>query len=65
MSAAADWRRSLGRAIAGVLALKLLALLVIWALAFSPSRMPNVSPASMSRQLGLERAVAEREADHD
>lgn len=64
MSSAADWRRSLGRAIAAVLSLKLLALLVIWALAFSPSRVPNVSPTSMSRQLGLDRALADREADH-
>lgn len=58
------WRRSLRRAIAGVLALKLAAITLIWWLFFSGAHVPDVTPTSMSRQLGIDRGAVTGELDH-
>ena len=66
MTAADDWRRSLRRAVAGLFALKLVALLLIKLLLF-PADQAAVGPELVSRHLGLDPTGASRDAEvgHD
>jgi hypothetical protein len=54
------WRRALGRRIAGVLALKAVALLILWALFFSPAQRVPVTPATSAQHLAVEPQGAPR-----
>ena len=65
VNASGDWRRSLRRTIGGLLALKLVALLLIKMLLFPADRAPNVDAALVSRQLGLAAMTVSPEAMHD
>jgi hypothetical protein len=47
------WRRGLRRAIVWTLGLKLLALLILWSLFFTPAHRPQVTPPSVENRLAL------------
>ena len=49
------WRIRLGRKIAWLLAIKFVALVILWALFFSPAQRVEVSPARSAEHLALDR----------
>lgn len=63
MTEVGDWRRSLSRAVAGLIALKLVALLLIKVLFFPADRAPAVGAELVSRHLGLDPTSASRDRD--
>ena len=48
------WHIRLGRKIAWLLAIKFVALVILWALFFSPARRLEVSPARSAEHLALD-----------
>jgi len=52
-------RRTLGRNIAWLLALKVGALVILWSLFFSPAHRAPVTPAASAQHLAVEPAGAE------
>jgi hypothetical protein len=48
---ATDWRRRLRRGIAWTIALKLVALILLWAFFFSPAHRPEMTPERVESQL--------------
>jgi hypothetical protein len=52
------WRRRLGREVAGLIALKLLALALLWWLFFSPGHRTVVDADAAGRRLGVPPAAA-------
>jgi hypothetical protein len=48
------WRIRLGRKIAWLLAIKFVALVILWALFFSPAQRLEVSPARSAEHLALD-----------
>ncbi|HZF25574.1 MAG TPA: hypothetical protein VEZ88_04885 [Steroidobacteraceae bacterium] len=48
------WRRTLGRKIAWLLGFKLLALLILWSLFFSPAQRVPVTPSISAQHLAAE-----------
>ena len=51
-----DWRRRLRRGIGWTLLFKLIALIVLWVLFFSPADRVNVTPGRVDSQLVIETA---------
>jgi hypothetical protein len=51
MAKRGDWRRQLRRSIGWMLLVKLAALIALWALFFSPSDRPDVTPERVHEQL--------------
>jgi type II secretory pathway component PulM len=49
------WRRATGRDLGVIIALKVLALALLWWLFFSPAHRTPVDGAAVSRQLGVQR----------
>lgn len=57
------WRRATGREVGVLVALKLIALALLWWLFFSPAHRTPVDGAATGRQLGVEpRAPLEKDA---
>jgi hypothetical protein len=52
------WRRRLGREVAGLIALKLVALALLWWLFFSPAHRTVVDADAAGRRLGVPQAAA-------
>lgn len=52
----ADWRRHIRRSICWVLLVKLIALIALWALFFSPAHRLHVTPERVNSQLVIETA---------
>lgn len=55
---AAPWQRAMGRELTWLLALKFVALILLWWLCFSPAHRTRVDGAATGRQLGLMRDSA-------
>ncbi len=49
-----SWRIQLGRKIAWLLAIKFVALLILWTLFFSPGQRVDVSPAGSAQHLAVD-----------
>ena len=56
------WRRRLSRELAGLIALKLVALALLWWLFFSPAHRPVVDADAAGRRLGVPQAAVRAEA---
>jgi hypothetical protein len=56
------WRRRLSREVAGLIALKLVALALLWWLFFSPAHRTLVDADAAGRRLGMPQAAAQTEA---
>ena len=56
------WRRRLSRELTGVIALKLVALALLWWLFFSPAHRTRVDADAAGRRLGVTQAAAPTEA---
>ena len=56
------WRRRLSREVAGLIALKLVALALLWWLFFSPAHRTLVDADAAGRRLGMPQAAARTEA---
>jgi len=56
------WRRRLRRELAGLIALKLVALALLWWLFFSPAHRTVVDADAAGRRLGVPQAAARTEA---
>ena len=59
------WRRRLSRELAGLIALKLVALALLWWLFFSPAHRTVVDADAAGRRLGVSQAAARTEAAPD
>jgi len=59
------WRRPLSRELAGLIALKLVALALLWWLFFSPAHRTVVDADAAGRRLGVSQAAARTEAAPD
>jgi len=57
----AFWRRRLSRELAGLIALKLVALALLWWLFFSPAHRTVVDADAAGRRLGVPQAAARTE----
>ena len=53
------WHRRLGRELAGLIAIKLVALALLWWLIFSPAHRPAVDADAAGRRLGVTEASAQ------
>jgi len=56
------WRRRLSRELTGLIALKLVALALLWWLFFSPAHRTTVDADAAGRRLGVTQAAAPAEA---
>ena len=56
------WRRRLSRELTGLIAIKLVALALLWWLFFSPAHRTTVDADAAGRRLGLAAAAASTEA---
>ena len=59
------WRRRLSREVAGLIALKLAALALLWWLFFSPAHRTPVDADAAGRRLGMPQAAALIEAQSE
>ena len=59
------WRRHLSRELAGLIALKLVALALLWWLFFSPAHRTAVDSDAAGRRLGVPQAAVTAEAASD
>ena len=60
--ASTPWRRRLSRELTGLIALKLVALALLWWLFFSPAHRTVVDADAAGRRLGVPQAAARTEA---